>query len=92
MPPREPEKATGSVADQFEPYLPPGDYGNKCDTRYAALTDDSGVGGIPNGTRLPYRIDPVEHAFVYAFRPFDASEDPLQLSKRSLPFSGPPGR
>ncbi len=130
---------TGSVADQFEPYLPPGDYGNKCDTRYAALTDGSGVGllvhdlpgtelmnvsvqaftnmreadhhyqlqpadgvvfnvdyavsgvgGIPNGTRPPYRIDPTEHAFVYAFRPFDASEDPLQLSKRSLPFSGPP--
>ncbi|MFB6308404.1 MAG: glycoside hydrolase family 2 TIM barrel-domain containing protein, partial [Haloarculaceae archaeon] len=35
---------SGSVSDQFVSYIPPGDYGNKCDTRYAALTNDSGVG------------------------------------------------
>ncbi|WP_424005373.1 glycoside hydrolase family 2 TIM barrel-domain containing protein (plasmid) [Haloarcula salina] len=35
---------SGSVSEQFVGYVPPGDYGNKCDTRYAALTNDSGVG------------------------------------------------
>lgn len=130
---------SGSIGDQFEEYLPPGDYGNKCDTRYAALTNDSGVGllvhdlpgtetmnvsvqefinmweadhhyqlqsadgivfnvdygvsgvgGIPNSTRPQYRVTTTDAEFVYAFRPFDAtSEDPLELSKRKLPFSGP---
>lgn len=35
---------TGSVADQFVPYQPPSDNGNKTDTRWAALTNDDGVG------------------------------------------------
>ncbi|MDS0243265.1 MULTISPECIES: glycoside hydrolase family 2 TIM barrel-domain containing protein [Haloferax] len=40
---------SGSVSDQFVGYVPPGDYGNKCDTRYAALTNDSGVGLLVHG-------------------------------------------
>jgi beta-galactosidase len=35
---------TGSVADQFVPYQPPSDNGNKTDTRWATLTNDDGVG------------------------------------------------
>ena len=34
----------GSVADQFVAYQPPSDNGNKTDTRWAALTNDDGVG------------------------------------------------
>ncbi len=33
-----------SVADQFVAYQPPSDNGNKADTRWAALTNDDGVG------------------------------------------------
>lgn len=34
----------GHVADQYVPYQPPSDNGNKTDTRWAALTNDDGVG------------------------------------------------
>ncbi len=34
----------GSVADQLENYVRPQDNGNKCDVRWAALTNDSGKG------------------------------------------------
>ncbi|MBV0925806.1 DUF4981 domain-containing protein [Halomicroarcula limicola] len=39
----------GSVADQYVPYLPPTDNGNKAGTRWAALTDGDGTGllGLP---------------------------------------------
>jgi beta-galactosidase len=35
---------SGSVDDQYEPYLIPQDYGNKTDVRWAALVDDAGDG------------------------------------------------
>ncbi|ESP87025.1 glycoside hydrolase family 2 TIM barrel-domain containing protein [Candidatus Halobonum tyrrellensis] len=34
----------GTVDDQFVPYQPPSDNGNKADTRWAALSNDDGVG------------------------------------------------
>ncbi|UPM44590.1 DUF4981 domain-containing protein (plasmid) [Halocatena salina] len=40
---------TGSVADQFVPYQPPSDNGNKTDTRWTALTNDDGVGLVSFG-------------------------------------------
>ena len=39
----------GSVADQFVAYQPPSDNGNKTDTRWAALTNDDGVGLVSFG-------------------------------------------
>jgi len=35
---------SGSVQEQYVPYLIPQDYGNKTDVRWATLTDDQGVG------------------------------------------------
>ncbi len=35
---------SGSVMDQYVPYVVPTDYGNKTDVRWAALINDSGIG------------------------------------------------
>ncbi len=35
---------TGTVADQYEPYIVPQEHGNKTDTRWCALTNESGTG------------------------------------------------
>lgn len=35
---------SGSVAEQYVPYLPPQDNGNKAETRWAAVSNDDGVG------------------------------------------------
>ncbi len=63
---------SGTVEDQYSPYLIPQDYGNKTDVRWATLTDDRGVGlmikaspstnvsvqhyGTDNLTRANYRF------------------------------------
>jgi beta-galactosidase len=43
---------SGTVDDQFTPYLVPQDYGNKTDVRWAALTDASGSGLFVSGDSL----------------------------------------
>jgi len=43
---------TGTVDEQFEPYLMPQDFGNKTDVRWATLTDADGVGLFIAGDEL----------------------------------------
>lgn len=43
---------SGTVDDQYEPYIMPQENGNKTDVRWAALTDDAGIGLIVLGTPL----------------------------------------
>lgn len=71
----------GSVADQYVPYQPPSDNGNKTDTRWAALTNDDGVGlasfGYPtaNVTLDQYKnLDEASHNYE-----LEANEDSTTL-------------
>jgi len=43
---------SGTVDDQYEPYIMPQENGNKTDVRWAALTNESGVGLLAIGTPL----------------------------------------
>jgi len=43
---------TGTVDEQYSPYLEPQDYGNKTDVRWAALTDTEGIGLFVAGQDL----------------------------------------
>jgi hypothetical protein len=43
---------SGTVDDQYEPYIMPQENGNKTDVRWAALTNDAGMGLIALGTPL----------------------------------------
>jgi beta-galactosidase len=43
---------SGSVDDQYVPYIVPQENGNKTDVRWAALTNDAGVGLLAVGTSL----------------------------------------
>ncbi|HPG41735.1 MAG TPA: glycoside hydrolase family 2 TIM barrel-domain containing protein [bacterium] len=42
----------GSVQEQYVPYLTSGDYGNKTDVRWAAITNKNGLGLFVSGTEL----------------------------------------
>jgi beta-galactosidase len=58
---------SGPVADQYVPYLVPGDYGNKTDVRWVALTDgEQGLlatgGGLLNVSAQLYDTDHVSRA------------------------------
>jgi beta-galactosidase len=43
---------SGTVDEQYEPYLIPQDHGNKTDVRWAALTDETGDGLFVSGNLL----------------------------------------
>ena len=59
---------TGAVEDQVHPYIRPQETGNKTDVRWAAITDDKGVGLLAVGAPLlnvsawPFTLDDLEHA------------------------------
>ena len=50
----------GSVDDQYVPYLPPQDNGNKADTRWAALSD--GTTGLAAASASPLNVSVEQYA------------------------------
>ncbi len=50
---------SGTVDEQFEPYLMPQDFGNKTDVRWASLTDADGI-GLSIGGAEPLNVS-VQH-------------------------------
>jgi len=47
---------SGTVAEQYVPYLNPQDYGNKTDVRWAALTNEDGIGLLVSGINEPVNV------------------------------------
>ncbi|MCO8256685.1 DUF4981 domain-containing protein [Haladaptatus sp. AB618] len=47
---------SGTVADQYVPYIPPTDNGNKADTRWATLSGDDGAGLLAAATDEPMNV------------------------------------
>ena len=71
---------SGSVEEQFEPYIVPGHYGNKTDVRWAALTDDDGAGflayvpGLFDVSAHHIGTDNLERArYLHQLRPGDTT-------------------
>ncbi len=67
-----------TVADMYEPYLIPQDYGLRCDNRWVRLTDDTGTGLEFTGDKLfnfnaqEYSTDNLTKAlYTYQLHPFD---------------------
>jgi len=67
-----------TVAEMYEPYLIPQDYGLRCDNRWVRLTDNNGAGLEFRGDKLfnfsahPYSADNLTKAlYTYQLHPFD---------------------
>ena len=67
---------SGSVEEQFEPYLIPQEFGNKTDVRWATLTNKDGVGWFIRGDSL-LNIS----AHLYSLENLDRAWYPPQLKK-----------
>ncbi|MCF8335321.1 MAG: DUF4981 domain-containing protein [Bacteroidales bacterium] len=68
-----------TVQELCEPYIVPGDYGNRSDVRWAALTNDQGTGWLVSGDELlnisthPYSTDNLDRArYTYQLKPGNA--------------------
>lgn len=66
---------TGTVAEQYVPYIVPGECGGKEDTRWLALTDATGTGLLVAGLQ-PFHFD----ALHYAIRDLAAAQHYYELT------------
>ncbi|WP_081461354.1 beta-galactosidase small subunit-related protein [Halalkalicoccus jeotgali] len=66
---------SGSVADQYVPYLPPQDNGNKAETRWAAVSNDDGVG-------IAASAHPEMHVSLEQYANLDEANHQYELEER----------
>ncbi len=68
-----------TVQELYEPYIVPGDYGNRSDVRWAAFTNDQGTGWLVSGDDLlnisahPFSTDNLDRArYTWQLNPAEA--------------------